>query len=174
MSSIEALVETASTSAFSGTVFRFHNPLWAFAPTSGKGAEITGGRFNPVGMPAFYTSLEQQTAFVEVSSGASRKIIDPMLLCSYKVNIERVIDLTEYADDFSDNWRLLNMQSKHSQGQKLAIYNQQHNVFDAALVPSYAHPHHANLVIYHWTQESLKLYDPERRLPNIFREKYIE
>lgn len=174
LSSIKALISAASISPFKDIVFRFHNPVWAFAPTSGKGAEITGGRFNPKGTPAFYTALEQQTAFAEVSGGTSRKIIDPMLLCAYKVNLERVIDLSMHEEVFSDSWRLMNAQSKHSMGQKLAIYNRKRDAFDAALVPSYAHPNHTNLVIYKWTVKTVKLYDPEKRLPELFREKYVK
>lgn len=48
-----------------GFVYRAHNPQWAFAPDFGMGAAATGGRFNPVGMPALYTSLRFETAWLE-------------------------------------------------------------------------------------------------------------
>ncbi|MGB0496480.1 MAG: RES family NAD+ phosphorylase, partial [Kangiellaceae bacterium] len=44
---------------FNGIVFRAHNPKWAYQPDSGEGAARLGGRFNPKGTPAFYTSLSQ-------------------------------------------------------------------------------------------------------------------
>ena len=48
-----------------GFIYRAHNPRWAFAPDSGQGAAFAGGRFNSVGMPALYTSLRFETAWLE-------------------------------------------------------------------------------------------------------------
>lgn len=42
-----------------GFVYPTYNPRWVFAPDSGQGVALTGGRFNPVGMPA----LRFETAF---------------------------------------------------------------------------------------------------------------
>ncbi|WP_438382504.1 RES domain-containing protein [Asaia sp. BMEF1] len=50
---------------FSGRVFRAHNPCWSFTPLSGDGAAHRGGRFNPVGTHAFYTSLRIKSAQLE-------------------------------------------------------------------------------------------------------------
>ena len=43
------------------TVYRAHNPRWSFAPLSGAGAARYGGRFNPTGMEALYTSRRFET-----------------------------------------------------------------------------------------------------------------
>jgi RES domain-containing protein len=79
-----------------GFVYRAHNPRWAFAPDSGRGAAVTGGRFNPVGMRALYTSLRFETAWLEAQQAFPFKA-QPMTLCAYEVNCEDVLDLTDAA-----------------------------------------------------------------------------
>lgn len=76
------------------TVFRAHNPRWSFAPDSGQGAALTGGRFNPVGLPALYTSLRFETAWLEAQQAFPFKA-QPMTLCAYEVDCEDVLDLTD-------------------------------------------------------------------------------
>ena len=79
-----------------GFVYRAHNPRWAFAPDSGAGAASVGGRFNPVGMPALYTSLRFETAWLEAQQAFPFKA-QPMTLCAYEVDCEDVLDLTDPA-----------------------------------------------------------------------------
>jgi RES domain-containing protein len=50
-------------------VYRAHDPKWAWAADSGAGAAMVGGRFNPVGIPALYTSRSFQTAWLEAQQG---------------------------------------------------------------------------------------------------------
>lgn len=76
------------------TVFRAHNPRWSWAPDSGDGAAGAGGRFNPVGMPALYTSLRFQTAWLEAQQAFPFKP-QPMTLCTYDVDCDDVLDLTD-------------------------------------------------------------------------------
>ena len=58
---------------FRGLAYRAHNPRWSWAPTSGEGARLHGGRFNPKGVPALYLSLNTSTAILEATQGfASR------------------------------------------------------------------------------------------------------
>jgi RES domain-containing protein len=78
------------------TVFRAHHPGWSWAPSSGEGARLHGGRFNPVGSPALYTSLSFQTAWLEAQQGFVFKP-QPMLLCAYEVDCDDVVDLTDPA-----------------------------------------------------------------------------
>ncbi|WP_020503776.1 RES family NAD+ phosphorylase [Lamprocystis purpurea] len=73
--------------------FRAHHPRWAFAPTSGEGAARRGGRFNPPGTPALYTSLTPTTAWMEAQQGLPYKA-QPMTLVAYRVNCAALIDLT--------------------------------------------------------------------------------
>jgi len=77
-----------------GTVYRAHEPRFAFGPASGDGASRHGGRFNPVGLPALYTSLSTATALREAQQGFTFK---PVTLCAYRVACDDVIDLTDRA-----------------------------------------------------------------------------
>jgi RES domain-containing protein len=79
-----------------GFVYRAHNPRWAFAPDFGQGAAFAGGRFNPVGMPALYTSLRFETAWLEAQQAFPFKA-QPMTLCAYEVDCDDVLDLTDTA-----------------------------------------------------------------------------
>jgi RES domain-containing protein len=56
---------------------------------SGRGAELYGGRFNPKGMPALYTSLTVMTALREANQAGS---LQPTTLVSYEAEIEDVFD----------------------------------------------------------------------------------
>lgn len=76
-----------------GFVYRAHNPRWAFAADSGDGAAVTGGRFNPVGMQALYTSRRFETAWLEAQQAFPFKA-QPMTLCAYEVDCQDVLDLT--------------------------------------------------------------------------------
>ncbi|WP_245594217.1 MULTISPECIES: RES family NAD+ phosphorylase [Acidiphilium] len=75
-------------------VYRAHNPRWAWAPNSGAGAATHGGRFNPVGIKALYTSRTFQTAWLEAQQGFPYKA-QPMTLCGYDVDCETILDLTD-------------------------------------------------------------------------------
>ena len=50
-----------SAAAFKERVVRAAKPEWAYAPSSGEGAARHGGRFNPKGVEALYTSLDFDT-----------------------------------------------------------------------------------------------------------------
>lgn len=78
------------------TVYRAHHPRWSFSPQSGAGAAQRGGRFNPVGTEALYTSLRLETAWLEAQQGFPFKA-QPMTICAYQVDCEDVIDLTDPA-----------------------------------------------------------------------------
>ncbi|MGH7104521.1 MAG: RES family NAD+ phosphorylase [Acetobacteraceae bacterium] len=75
---------------------RAHNPGWAFAPDSGAGAALTGGRFNPRGMAALYTSFRFETAWLEAQQATPFKA-QPLTLCAYEVDCHDVLDLTDPA-----------------------------------------------------------------------------
>jgi RES domain-containing protein len=78
------------------TVYRAHDPKWAWAPESGAGAALYGGRFNPVGIDALYTSQTFQTAWLEAQQGLPYKA-QPMTLCGYDIDCESILDLTDNA-----------------------------------------------------------------------------
>jgi RES domain-containing protein len=77
-------------------VWRAHNPRWAWAPDSGQGAALHGGRFNPKGVSALYTSLGIVTAMAEAQQGFVRKA-QPMTMVAYEVDCDDVLDLTDPA-----------------------------------------------------------------------------
>lgn len=80
-------------SPFAGTVYRAHNPRWAFDPESGDGASRHGGRFNRPGTAALYTSLRPETAWLEAQQAFPFKA-QPMTLCAYDVHCAAILDLT--------------------------------------------------------------------------------
>lgn len=77
-----------------GTVWRALNPRWSFAPDSGDGAARFGGRFNRLGLPALYTSLSFETAWMEAQQGLPFKA-QPMTICGYEVDCDNIADLTD-------------------------------------------------------------------------------
>lgn len=81
----------AGAAIFNGRTFRIVPPRWAHAPLSGEGARVHGGRFNPPGMPAFYSSLDPHTAYAEYTQALYDR---PGLLCSFDVAGARILDLT--------------------------------------------------------------------------------
>ncbi len=74
---------------YQGKLYRALNPIYAREPLSGRGAELYGGRFNPKGVPALYTSLAIMTALKEANQLGS---LQPTTLVSYDAEIERVFD----------------------------------------------------------------------------------
>jgi RES domain-containing protein len=77
-----------------GLVYRAHNPRWSFAPHSGDGAARYGGRFNPLGVPALYTSRRMETAWLEAQQGLPFKA-QPLTMCAYEVDCSDIADLSE-------------------------------------------------------------------------------
>ena len=60
----------------------------------GLSAASTGGRFNPLGMPALYTARRFETAWLEAQQAFPFKA-QPMTLCAYAVDCADVLDLTD-------------------------------------------------------------------------------
>ncbi|MDP9810824.1 RES domain-containing protein [Rhizobium tibeticum] len=74
---------------YEGKLYRALNPIYARQPFSGRGAELYGGRFNPKGMPALYTSLSVMTALREANQVGN---LQPITLVSYDAAFESVYD----------------------------------------------------------------------------------
>lgn len=74
---------------YRGKLYRALNPIYARAPLSGRGAELYGGRFNPKGIPALYTSLSVMTALREANQVGN---LQPTTLVSYDAEIGQVFD----------------------------------------------------------------------------------
>lgn len=80
---------------FRGTVYRAHNPQWAWTPLSGEGAWRYGGRFNRRGVTALYCSLSPLTAIREAQPLG--RPMQPLTLCAYDVDAEPVFDAADSA-----------------------------------------------------------------------------
>ncbi len=76
-------------------VFRAHNPEWAWAPDSGEGARLHGGRFNAKGRPALYTALSVLGAIREASPFG--RPMEPLTLCEYGIDCADMLDLRDAA-----------------------------------------------------------------------------
>jgi RES domain-containing protein len=158
--------------------YRAHDPRWAFAPTSGHGAAVGGGRFNPKGVPALYLSLALETVFKEVSAGLAHRF-DPLTICAYEVDCEAIVDLSS-ADgrgaagvsvaEMAAPWRL-----DLDEGRYPASWRIHDRLRDAGaagvLVPSFANGARAgerNIVLWVWSDARpclVRVIDPKGRLP---------
>jgi len=79
---------------FAGRCYRAHDPGWSFSPLSGAGAALRGGRFNRVGEPALYLSLDIMTAIGECTQGFTHRM-QPLTMCEYDVDCASVADLRD-------------------------------------------------------------------------------
>lgn len=82
------------TISYRGQLFRALNPVFARDPLSGRGAELYGGRFNPKGTPAIYTSISALTALREANQVGN---LQPTMLVSYEAEIDRIFDTRDEA-----------------------------------------------------------------------------
>ncbi|MDP0927961.1 RES domain-containing protein [Paracoccus onubensis] len=98
---------------YQGLLYRALNPVWARESLSGEGARRYGGRFNPKGTPALYTSQSIMTAIREANQIGS---LQPTTLVAYQADLEPLFDATdtkalqEYeitrAELSADDWRI--------------------------------------------------------------------
>ena len=160
------------------TVYRAHNPRWAWAPDSGEGAAATGGRFNPVGVPALYTAVRFETAWLEAQQAFSFKA-QPLTLCGYEVDCDDTLDLTDPAvlagrgirpDDLACPWKDLATRGVRPPSWALADRLMADGVA-AIMVPSFAAgatPADVNVVFWDWAHDpphQVRVVDDEGRLP---------
>ncbi len=163
---------------FQGRCFRGHDPGWSFRPTSGEGARITGGRFNPPGKATLYLATTIETAIGECLQGFANRM-PPLTLCDYDVDCEPVADLG--TDDarkalnvkltaLACPWKQLMAEKKPVPSWEVAR-NMEVQGFSGMLVPSFfvgATPRHINLVLWDWSDappKMVRVHDPTGRLP---------
>lgn len=70
-------------------LYRALNPVFARDPLSGRGAALFGGRFNPKGIPALYSSVSIMTALREANQVGS---LQPATLVAYEAEIDTLFD----------------------------------------------------------------------------------
>ncbi|MBS7671761.1 RES family NAD+ phosphorylase [Croceicoccus gelatinilyticus] len=157
---------------FSGIVYRALNPIYARMPLSGAGAGLYGGRLNPKGRDALYTSLEPETALREANQVGT---MQPTTLVAYEADIGPIIDARQASffvtrnlahDVISDPaWRSKMLAGEPMPSQDLAetlIAEGYAGIF----VPSFvrgAKPDAVNLVLWQW-DGMLSLIDDDNRL----------
>ena len=160
------------------TVYRFHNPRWAFAPESGEGARRHGGRFNPRGIAALYTSLHPITALYEANQDL--QAVQPSTICSYAVDCTDILDIStpercqaagiDY-DILGIGWELI-----HADGDIPATWDLAQQLIKARVagivVPSFAintTSECRNVVFWDWSREpphQVQVNDDFGRLPH--------
>lgn len=161
---------------YQGLVYRAINPIWAKQPYSGEGARRFGGRFNPQGIAALYTSLSILTALRESQQIGT---LQPTTLVAYQADIEPVLDardlqvLAEYHITAellgAQDWRQRMKAEKLAPTQRFAVQLIEAG-YAGLLVPSFARgtlPQDTNLVLWKWGTEypnMLILQDSEGRL----------
>ncbi|MER8454004.1 RES family NAD+ phosphorylase [Mesorhizobium sp. M1428] len=161
---------------YRGALYRVLNPNYAREPLSGRGAELYGGRFNPNGVAALYSSLSVVTALREANQVGS---LQPTTLVAYDAHIEDIFDSRD--EDalkaegmnpavLSDTtWREQMNVSGEAMTQTFAR-RLMANGFNALLVKSFAPgatDNDLNLVLWRWSDRApsrLTLIDDENRL----------
>ncbi|MEM6826168.1 MAG: RES domain-containing protein [Pseudomonadota bacterium] len=161
-----------------GPAFRAHDPEWAFAPSSGEGARLNGGRFNKPGRNALYLSTTSEGAINEASQGGF--LPPPMTLVSYHLDVEDLLntfskpaaaryDLPEH-ELGGANWRRETTEGRLADSQSLAERLITEG-FAGMIVPSFtgSAPQGArNIVLWRWSDElpyKVDVHDPNGLLP---------
>lgn len=161
---------------YRGKLYRALNPLFAREPLSGRGAERYGGRFNPRGMPALYTSLSIMAALREANQTGN---LQPTMLVCYEAEYDNVFDtrdrdaLRELAIEPSaladPSWRDQMKAEGNSATQRLAqtlVDRGYHGLLVRSFAPG-ATADDLNLVLWQWGSEPpchLTVIDDEERL----------
>ena len=161
-----------------GPAFRAHHPKWSYAPTSGEGARLYGGRFNRKGLAALYLSLSYDGAYQEAVKGGS--LPSPTTVVSYQLDVEPVLDTfdqdaAKLYDLPTDELGGKNWEAKLEQGGEVESHNLADRLikmgFAGIIVPSFARrapPGAKNIVLWSWSDDlphKVKVYDPDGRLP---------
>lgn len=163
---------------FKDIVYRSHDPRWSFEPTSGEGAARYGGRYNPKGQVALYLSLSQVGALVESQQGFPKRA-HPKLLCSYDVDMQSIIDLTDinvlnqlninFDELINCPWLLTSQKGKIPYTWEVFTRLYQQNI-NGIVVPS-SRPEGIglkNLVLWRWSghlPNKISVIDPDKQLP---------
>lgn len=165
---------------YQGVVYRGHNPKWSFALESGDGAAKRGGRWNPVGVPALYTSERFETAWLECQQGFPFKT-QPLTLCTYEVDCDPVLDLCDDVVRESleypvEKWLNEDWLGKYRAGQPVVSWAMAIMLMNAGFagirVPSRAFgasERDVNVVFWRWgtnRPERVKVIDDYGRLPD--------
>ena len=161
---------------FRGLLYRALNPIHARDPLSGEGARRYGGRFNPRGIPALYTTQSVMTAIREANQVGS---LQPTTLVACEADVGPIFDATDPAalavqgltpaDLAADDWRARMLAAGKAPTQRLAERLKVEG-FAGMQVRSFAKgatDADLNLVLWVWGSDAptkLRLVDDEGRL----------
>lgn len=161
---------------YAGLLYRALNPIRARLPLSGEGARLHGGRFNPKGMPALYTSHTVMTAIREANQIGT---LQPTTLVAYAADIDPIFDATDpaalqaqgftEADVADGDWRLKMLSEGKAPTQQLAerLKGEGYAGMQVRSFAKGATEQDLNLVLWIWGSElptRLRLVDDEGRL----------
>jgi RES domain-containing protein len=148
----------ASLARIRGRWWRVLVPKWAFAPLSGAGAAVYGGRFNPRGTPALYLSGDIATAVAEYQNMIPAR---PGTFCVYALDVSGVVDATDAAarrawriavPDVEGDWRAAAARGEPPRSWRLA-----HRLIargaSGLLVASRRRTGGVNLVLWRWNDD---------------------
>lgn len=160
---------------YQGLLYRCLNPIFAADPLAGEGARRYGGRFNPKGTAALYTSTSIATAIRESQQVGH---LQPTMLVSYATDLFPVFDATapqalaDYgmteaglaAADWRDDMRLNGTSQTQHLAERLIA-----DGYVGMRVRSFAQgaqAHDLNMVLWTWLREGARitLIDDEGRL----------
>jgi RES domain-containing protein len=156
---------------WSDPLYRCINPRWAREPSSGEGARMFGGRFNPVGVAALYLS---DTVMGAVNEANQSRPLQPSVIVEYRGMAGPIFDATKPGSMAGRDvdpgiladptWRLAMKTRGRAPSQDFAEGLRTEG-FAGLLVPSYAPnaAHGARNVVL-WTWPDLRAVDDERRL----------
>jgi RES domain-containing protein len=165
--------------------FRSTNLKYVTDPLSALGSALAGGRFNPKGFEALYTSLEIETMIAEMQHYANT---DPRLAGRFRpssiLTLEatglRVLDLSNSeaqsalgtnTQELSGNFIRMQNRGLESPTQTLGRINMEHQLFDAVIAESARQDNGKNLVIFSDVADlhncTVTVFDPENVLPTI-------
>ena len=161
-----------------GLAYRAHDPRWAFAPLSGDGAAIHGGRFNPKGKPALYLARTIEGMIVETAHGFAYRF-KPLTICTYLVDMDGLVDLTTdegraaegvSLDDLGCAWEYEASEGRTPASWRVAEDLEKRGTA-GLIAPSFANgarPAMTNLVLWRWGPDPphrVEIHDPDGRLP---------
>ncbi len=155
---------------YHGVTYRLHNPVWAWSPLSGEGAARCGGRLNPKSIAALYLGTTINACVAEITAGFSSKLLEPLILCSYQVHIDHLLDLRGH-QCFAAPWRMMLLQHKTPPGWQLCRAVLKNKRINGFIVNSYQAAKETNIVLLRYNNQQIKLYDPDARLLAVYGEQ---
>ena len=123
-----------------------------------SGSHISGQRFNPRGVRAFYLGRDSTIAIAEFY----RALVRPGTLVAYAIRSDRIVDLTNPAtraaldiglDDLGCPWWQIVSIDKEWPPSWTIAERLIDGGADGALVPSFQRPDGVNLVLWRWTRD---------------------